>query len=152
MNFSSLKFVVLVVVFLLATTANAFAQQQGARFQRLGGWEIHYNTVATTFLQPEIAARYEIPRSRARSLLNIAVLDATEAGKPAVDAQVTAYFLNILGQRSNLDMQRVQEGSAIYFIDDFGHDDDENLRFFIEITVGNETQTLRFNDQFYHSE
>ncbi|RTE87712.1 MULTISPECIES: DUF4426 domain-containing protein [Gammaproteobacteria] len=152
MNFPKFSTYLLALAAVLFLSAKpTLAQEQGARFQRLGGWEVHFNTVATTFLEPSIAAQYNIRRSSARSLLNIAVLDATVAGKPAVDAEVTGSFLNVLGQRRTLNFTRVQEGEAIYFIADFGHDDDENLRFFIDIETENSSQELRFNDQFYHS-
>ncbi|CUS48489.1 MAG: protein of unknown function containing DUF4426 domain [Idiomarinaceae bacterium HL-53] len=140
------------LIILALSSVVAAQETQGGQFQRLGGWEVHHNIVPTTFLQPQIASQYGITRSRVRSLLNIAVLDATEADKPAVRAAVSGYFLNPIGQRRELQFQRVIEGDAIYFLADFGHDDDENLRFYLTIQRGNNIQTMRFNDTLYHSE
>ncbi|MCL4409116.1 MAG: DUF4426 domain-containing protein [Gammaproteobacteria bacterium] len=140
----------LAVLALFSWSAAADQEQaQGGQFSTLGDWEVHYIAFPSTFLQPEIAARYNIRRSNARGLINISVLDTQQEGKPALRAQIQGYALNSVGQRQELQFRRFIEEPAIYFISEVRHSDDDRLRFFITIRHGNETQELRFQHTFY---
>lgn len=132
---------------LAANTASA--QAQGGQFTTLGDWEVHYIAFPSTFLQPEIASRYNIRRSNARGLINISVLDTQQENKPALRAQLQGYALNSAGQRQELQFRRFIEEPAIYYISEVRHGNDDRLRFFITIRHGNETQELRFQHTFY---
>lgn len=132
-----------------AQTAEANQEPQGGQYTQLGDWEVHYIAFASTFLQADIANRYNIRRSNARGLVNISVLDASREGKPALRAQIQGYALNSAGQRQELQFRRFIEEPAIYFITEVRHSNDDRLRFFITIRHGDETQELRFTHTFY---
>ena len=132
-----------------AQTAEANQEPQGGQYTQLGDWEVHYIAFASTFLQADIANRYNIRRSNARGLVNISVLDASREGKPALRAQIQGYALNNAGQRQELQFRRFIEEPAIYFITEVRHSNDDRLRFFITIRHGDETQELRFTHTFY---
>ncbi|MCH8502154.1 MAG: DUF4426 domain-containing protein [Aliidiomarina sp.] len=146
--------VTLVVLMLLSWQAHSqtttqTSEPQGGQFVELGDWEVHYIAFASTFLQADIANRYNIRRSNARGLVNISVLDASREDKPALRAQIQGYALNSAGQRQELQFRRFIEEPAIYFISEVRHSDDDRIRFFITIRHGDETRELRFTHTFY---
>ena len=63
-----------------------------------GEYEIHYIVLPTTFLRPNIAAQYELPRGKNRALVNVSVL---ENGQP-VKALVRGTSRNLLEQQQTL--------------------------------------------------
>jgi len=136
---------------LLATAAFAvlFAAlpAQAARYKQYGDYQIHYNAVPTATLQPEIARRYDIVRSRQRALLTVSVL---KKGKP-VRARVEAEAVNLNDQLRRIAMREIQEGGAVYYIGTFGVDDREKLNFRIQVLPRGETQLreLHFQQQFF---
>jgi hypothetical protein len=52
-------------------------QAPAQQAEDLGDYLVHYNTMNTTLLSPEVARAYNIQRSGTRGLLNIAVLKRT---------------------------------------------------------------------------
>lgn len=115
----------------------------------LGQWEVHYNALRSTFIRPEIAAQYNLQRSRYQALVNIAVLDATQAGKPALNASLSGYALNGIGNRLQLKFTTVREGDAIYYLAQVPYTNQETLHFVIDISVAGVTQQLKFSQQLY---
>lgn len=118
--------------------------------KRLGPWEVHYNAFNSTLLRPEMAQQYNLERNAYLATLNIAVLSATETGKPAQRVKVTGYTMNPLSMQSRLDFQEVIEGDAVYYLSQAEFTANEVLRFFITIEDDNgETQELRFSKEFW---
>lgn len=111
-------------ILMCAATVSA---EQSIRLDRL---DVHYTVLASTFLQPDIAARYGIVRARDRGLLTLSVLaeDGTSR-RAAVSGELT----NLLGQRSPLDFQEVIDGPAIYYLASFRYTDGEMLRFAVTV-------------------
>ncbi|HKJ94079.1 MAG TPA: DUF4426 domain-containing protein [Gammaproteobacteria bacterium] len=121
---------------------------QAARFQRFGHDEVHYNIVPTGTLQPEIARRYHITRSRQRGLLTVAIL---RDGDP-VRADVTATATDLNQQVREIDMREVREGQAIYYIGTFRANDGERLKFRITADTrrpDTDPYVIRFMQHFY---
>jgi len=48
--------------------------------QTFGDYEVHYNAFNSTFLQPDVAANYQVQRSKYRGLVNITVLQKQPDG------------------------------------------------------------------------
>lgn len=112
-----------------------------------GDLEVHYNAVRTDLLTPDIARAYGIERSPNRVLLNVAMLQKTPGSAAIpVDGTVTVGAHNLNGQLKGLEMRRVQEGPAIYFIGEVGISGDEILVF--NITVQPVTGGARHEVQF----
>lgn len=133
----------LIVCWLVTGALDAHAEQ----LQRFAGWEVHYVVLPTEFLKPDIAGRYGIVRGRDRSFVNIAVLDPEQ--QPAA-AAVTGQSTNLLGQQQALHFREVIEDSAVYYLAEIKHSDEEVLRFSITIAPPNEREMLlEFQQKLY---
>ena len=127
--------------FIASFTANAEQKKQ------LGNWDVHYMVVGTTFLTPEIAKANNIIRSRFNALVNISVIESS--GKKAQSVAMTGTATNLLGTKKQLSFKEVKEGNAIYYLAVLNFRDRENYRFNINIQQGNNTQTLKFQQELF---
>ena len=111
------------------------AQPSGDSFRDFGSYEVHYNAVRTDALTPEIARNYGIQRSTNRVMLNVTVLhkEAGAAKKP-VEADVKVAARNLNEQLKDLELRRVSEGEAIYYIGEVSISGTEILVFDITVT------------------
>jgi Domain of unknown function (DUF4426) len=117
-----------------------------------GDLVVHYNAIRTDQLQPEIARVYGIERSANRVLLNVAMLaKAADGSTQPVDGTVTATARNLNGQLKNLQLRRIQEGPAIYFIGEVGISNEEILVFDIGLdpSGGGTRHTVQFKREFF---
>jgi hypothetical protein len=134
----------LAVTLLLAVGAGS---AHGDQFRRLGNWDVHYILIPTLFLNSEVATGYQIDRSRDRALLNISVL--SRDGVPAV-AQVSGRVINLLEQSQQLEFKEVTEGTAVYYLAEVRHADQEVLRFVVDIVPPDGVaQQLKFQQKVY---
>jgi hypothetical protein len=117
--------------------------------KKLGSMNVHYIAIGSTFFTPEIAKAYGISRSRYNGLINISVLDNSQAGAPAKTVSITGKAKNNLGQFKDLEFQEVKEGSAIYYLAQVNYDNEEMIHFDLMINDGKETQNLKFSQIFY---
>ena len=116
-----------------------------------GDLEVHYNAVRTDLLTPDMARAYGIERSANRVLLNVAMLQKKPGGAAIpVDGIVTASAHNLNGQLKDLEMRRVQEGPAVYFIGEVGISGDEILVFNIDVApaTGGSRHEVQFKREF----
>jgi hypothetical protein len=136
-------------------TAAATAQEAGATFQEFGNYEVHYNALRTDMLTPEIARSYGIQRSSSRVMLNVTILrkEADHAPRKPVDGAVQVDAYNLNGQLKNIDIRRLSEGDAIYYIGEVSISGVEILVFEITVTPTGETTPLKvkFKREFYAS-
>jgi hypothetical protein len=113
----------------------ATAQPSADSFKDFGDYEVHYNAVRTDALTPEIARNYGIQRSTNRVMLNVTVLrkEAGAARKPVpADVQVAARNLN--EQLKSIELRRISESEAIYYIGEVSISGTEILVFDITVT------------------
>ncbi|CAB0151930.1 hypothetical protein PSI9734_02285 [Pseudidiomarina piscicola] len=127
------------------------AQSHAEQSKRLGPWEVHYNAFNSTLLRPEMAQQYGLERSATLATLNIAVLAADVAGKPAQQVTVEGYAMNPLSMQQPLDFQEVVEGDAVYYLAQTSFTNLETLRFFITVTKDGQSQELRFSQEFWRN-
>ena len=116
-----------------------------------GDLEVHYNAVRTDLLSPDMARAYDIERSANRVLLNVAMLQKTPGGAAVpVDGAVTVHAHNLNAQLKDLQMRRVQEGTAITFIGEVGISGDEILVFNISVepATGGGRHQVQFKREF----
>lgn len=113
----------------------ATAQPSDESFRDFGSYEVHYNAVRTDALTPEVARNYGIQRSTNRVMVNVTVLhkEAGTARKP-VEADVKVDARNLNEQLKNLELRRVSEGEAIYYIGEVSISGTEILVFDITVT------------------
>lgn len=134
---------------LLITVSGASLAENSQDF---GDYVVHFNALNTTYLPPTATREYSIKRSKNRGMINIAVLRKTlgTAGKPAA-AEVQASATNLTGQKREISLREVREGTAIYYIGDFPITNEETLRF--QVTVKPEGQKesyeVNFKQEFF---
>ena len=142
-----------VLIMLLAAIAAPVAS--AGQSEDIGDHVVHYNTMNTSKLPPEVARAYGIQRSGSRALLNVAVLKKSgndEEMNTPVTAEVTASAVNMAGQRRNIRMQEITDQDAIYYIGTFRIHDEETLDFTVRVTPSHTDQPareIRFRQQFY---
>jgi hypothetical protein len=117
------------------------AQALDETFKDFGNYEVHYNALRTDELSADIARIYGIQRSGNRVMLNVTVLrkEAEHAPRKPVEASVTVDAYNLSGQLKDLQLRRVSEGEAIYYIGDVSIAGSEILVFDISVTPSGES-------------
>lgn len=115
---------------LVVLSGTAGAEQ----FERVGNYQIHYSAVETSFLTPEVAAAYDIQRSKLMALLSVSVLEEQPDGTTqAVQAIVDGRVGNLVGQSQPLSFRTIREGDAIYQIALFRIQHNEPMRFTLNV-------------------
>jgi len=106
-----------------------------------GNYTMHFNAVRTDFLTPEIAREYGIQRSQNRVILNVSILRKVpeQTSRKHVEASVEVKCYNLNGQLKNLEIRRVTEGDAIYYIGEVTIAGTEILVFDISATPTGES-------------
>ena len=120
------------------------AQELSETFREFGNYEVHFNALRTDTLTPDIARSYGIQRAANRVLLNVTLLhkEADQAPRKPVNATVQVDAYNLNGQLKNLEMRRIAEGEAIYYIGETSIAGSEILVFDIKVTPEGQTQPL----------
>ena len=134
------------VILMLAALA------QAENSQDFGDYVVHFNALSTDMLPASVTKQYGIKRSKNRGMINIAVLRKVlgTTGKP-VPARVTASATNLTGQKRDISLREIREGTAIYYIGTFPVSHEETLRFTVGVQPEGEKDTfeVKFKQQFY---
>jgi len=121
-------------------------------YKDFGAYVLHVNALGTNQLPAEVAQSAGIVRSDNRGMLNVVVLKKleTQEDQPWAGA-VKVAAANLAGQYRSIDMRKVTEQDAIYYIGEFAVSHQETLVFDIDVVPENETRRLavRFTKQFY---
>lgn len=121
-----------VLIALAAALAASFPASLTAQQSRaFGAWEVHYNTLNTNMLSPDVASVYGIQRAGTQAMLNVTVLER-ESGE-AVEASVEATATNLTGQRREIELRQINDQGAIYYIGQFRIHDEETLNFDVRV-------------------
>lgn len=135
---------------MLTLTASLCGVAQAEQKETVGNFDIHYMALGSTFLTPSIAKTYGITRSSYTGIVNIAVLDTSEADSPAVPIEISGVANNLLDARIQLKFKEIREGKSIYYIAEVPYRDDQEINFDIAIKHGNQLNTnLKFKQKFY---
>lgn len=126
------------------------AQPAEASSADIGDYVVHFSAQTTDQLPREVAQAYMIQRSKNRAMLNVSII--RESDKMAVAADVKVKTRNLTQQLKNVEMRRIDEQAAIYYIGETSVANRETLIF--EITVKPEgeekpSDVIRFQRQFY---
>ncbi len=134
------------VILMLAALA------QAENSQDFGDYVVHFNALSTDMLPASVTKQYGLKRSKNRGMINIAVLRKVlgTTGKP-VPAKVTATATNLTGQKRDIGLREIREGTAIYYIGTFPVSHEETLRFTVDVQPEGEKDTfeVKFKQQFY---
>ncbi len=158
-NFARISGVILVTVAAALAACGkpsqtvAQAQPSNETFQDFGNYEVHYNAVRTDALTPQIARLYGIQRSTNRVMLNVTILhkEADHAPRKPVDGTVQVDAYNLNGQLKPIEMRRISEGDAIYYIGEVSISGTEILVFDISVTPTGEKNPfkMKLKREFY---
>ena len=122
------RLVGLALLWLVAGLVNA------EQVEHVGRYQIHYSAVNTSFLTPEVAAAYDIQRSKRTALLNVSVLEEQPDGSTQpVAAMVEGRVGNLANQSQPLSFRTVREGDSIYQLAVFPIQRDEPMRFMLDV-------------------
>lgn len=123
----------------LILSGTAHAEQ----FEHAGEYQIHYSAVSTRFLTPEVAAAYNIQRSKMTALLSISVLEEQADGSTRpVQASVDGRVGNLAGQSQPLSFRTVREDGAIYHLSVFPIQRDEPMRFNLDVRYARDAEPV----------
>ena len=117
--------------------------------QVVGDYVVHFNALSTESLPPAVARAYGITRSKNKGLLNISVL--RKGGNfEGVEADIEVSATNLTGQLREINLRKIQEQNAIYYISEFSVADQETLDFSIKVTTAdNKTGNMKLRQQFF---
>ena len=126
------------------------AQPSEESFRDFGSYEVHYNAVRTDALTPDIARNYGIQRSTNRVMLNVTVLHKEAGARKPVPAEVKVDARNLNEQLKNIELRRISESEAIYYIGEVSISGTEILVFDITVTPeGTQTPlSVKFTREF----
>lgn len=139
----------LLAIGLLLVVGSSHAQQS----QTFGNFEVHYNTINSDQITPQVAKGYGIKRSASRALVTITVIDTSQgaSGTP-IKAAVTVEAVNLTGQLREVEMREIIEpDNAIYYIGELPIHNLETYSFSASVKVPDESKPfeLKFRQQFY---
>jgi hypothetical protein len=136
--------VLLLVSLLTAGFANA---QQSEMF---GPYELHYSVVNTTFLEPDVAAKYGLIRGKKHAILNLAVRELLPEGSEARGMLLKGRTWDLI-QNQFLEFKEIKEGDSIYYIADFKFINEEWRFFEVDFRPegSNKSYTFELRHQLY---
>ena len=134
-----------IISLLLSFQSIAFAESS----KTIGNFIVHYNAISTESLPPAVARAYGITRSKNKGLLNISVLKKG-AGFQGVEAKIDVSATNLTGQLRDIELRKIVEQNAIYYISVFSVANRETLDFSIKVTTAdNQTGNIKLRQQFF---
>ena len=140
-----LLLVALSCIFLATVVDRAYAEQM----QEFGDWEVHYMVLPTSYLQPDIAAKYSVVRGDDRALVNISLIHKDRGPS---EAQVSGEYKNLLSQYTKLKFIEVKEGAAVYYLAQIKHTDRDFLRFRLAVNAAEDrVLEVAFSQTMYAS-
>ncbi len=123
---------------------------QAQQSEMFGPFELHYSVVNTTFLEPSVAATYEITRGEKRAILNLAVREHTDTNTEPRTMLIKGRTWDLI-QNQDLEFQEIREGQAIYYIAEFKFINEEWRFFEVDFRPegAEESYTYKFKHQLY---
>lgn len=100
---------------------------------------IHYTTFSSTLIPPQVAAANDIVRAENTIVTNIAIRKNDKSVRAWIDGRVS----NLLEQTVKLNFREVAEQDAVYYLASQVVDEEETLRFHIDIKPAGETESYR---------
>ncbi len=116
----------------------------------IGDHVVHFSAQTTDQLPREVARAYQIQRSPERAMLNVSIIRKSD--NASVTGNVAVKTRNLTQQLKNVEMRKIEEQDAVYYIGETKVANRETLIF--EITVRPEgadqaSDVIRFQRQFY---
>ncbi|MGB1139747.1 MAG: DUF4426 domain-containing protein [Halioglobus sp.] len=140
----------LILALFFLFTSQAIAQQS----ERFGDLELHYSVVNTTFLAPEVAAAYNITRSKNRAIVNLSLRRHHDGTTSGVPMRLKGTTSDLMQRQQVLDFREVREGDAVYSIASFKFINEDWHVFKIDFLPEGAERSLSFSfkQQMYFDE
>ena len=116
------------------------ASQQSERFDQ---FELHYSIVYSTFLTPQIAAEFGIPRGKDKAMLTLSVRDAEASDVEGRPMRIEGRTWDLI-TGGDMTIKEVREGRATYYLIPFEFLDREYRFFEFDFTPEGSDQTYRY--------
>ena len=116
------------------------AGQQSERFDQ---FELHYSIVYSTFLTPEIAAEFGIPRGKDKAMLTLSVRDAEASDVEGRSMRIKGRTWDLI-TGGDMTIKEVREGRETYYLIPFEFLDREYRFFEFDFTPEGSDQTYRY--------
>jgi hypothetical protein len=120
--------------------------------QRFGDYNAHYSVFNSSFIDPDIAATYDITRGGNIALVNIAVTRVNAGGESlGLPGLINGRVQNLLGQSRDLEFKEIREGQATYYLASFPISNEDPQHFFINLRPEGASSTfeLKFTRTLY---
>lgn len=146
-----IQFLTLTTLLLLSSWSAAEDTNNSKTF---GDYEVMYSVFNSTFLKPDIAARYNIVRGKDQAVINVAVRKHLPGGESVAQPVEISGTTSDLIHALPLSFREVREQDAIYYLAEF-HFTDKELRSFtlsIQPDPKIEAYTLKFSKKLYEEE
>lgn len=131
-NFLLAGFLLLLLNFLPLTLL-----AQDKNMERVGEYEIYYDVLPTSFLNPQVAQGYGVVRSKGQGMVRVTVLHRLKDGtSKQVNARVSGHAGNLAGQLNGLSFHTHQVGQnqGVFNLATFRFAHDDPMRFNLRIT------------------
>ncbi|GLR63525.1 DUF4426 domain-containing protein [Marinospirillum insulare] len=127
----------LAALFLLLVASPAFVAAAQEGMERVGEYEIYYNVLPTSFLNPQVAQGYGVVRSKGQGMVRVTVLHRLADGSSEpVKARVSGHAGNLAGQLNGLSFHTHQVGqdNGYFNLATFRFAHDDPMRFNLRVT------------------
>ncbi|MDC6459751.1 DUF4426 domain-containing protein [Luminiphilus sp.] len=126
------------------------AGQQSERFDQ---FELHYSIVYSTFLTPQIAAEFGIPRGKDKAMLTLSVRDAEASDVEGRPMRIKGRTWDLI-TGGDMTIKEVREGRATYYLIPFEFLDREYRFFEFDFTPegSDQTYSYKFKTQLWRQE
>ena len=113
-------------------------------------WVLHYMTLNTTELTPDVARSYGVSRTKTRGLLMLN-LQRSDTPLQSIEHTSEGTIRNLIGQSRAEDPRYVKAGDAIYTLVEYRYSHLETLRFDFSVLPEGATKPIRlnFNQQMF---
>jgi len=140
----------LLVLLTLIYTLGAAAGSPSSK--TIANHKVYYSTFNSSFIQPEVAATYNIIRGKNRGLVNIAAVPLDNEADGGRSAFVEGSVSNMLGQSQALDFIEIREGDVVYYLAPFKFHNEDSLTFKISVKPdpNKPAESLIFQNKFYY--
>jgi Domain of unknown function (DUF4426) len=128
-----------ILLFLLALVSGSAHAESATNF---GDYTVHYQAVPTTELPAAVAQAQGFVRSKNNYLLNVTVLKNDTGTGTAVSANITVTARDLVGKSTTIELKKVDEGSAIYYIGTFRVTHEDQWRFTLNATPEGQEKAL----------
>lgn len=116
-----------------------------------GQFTVRSSTVGSVNLAEETAVEHGIERDPRRGVLNVTVLHGEQGIKKTVPASVSAYVMNLTGQRRHIDLREITAEGRVSYMGTYQFTNGEVLDFHIHAKPNrsNDVLRLRFRDRLW---